>query len=397
MSDWILFALIFWGAFVVDAVRRPKRSRHALRAGWLGGRARWDFAALHLAPLLPWQWRVWSDDPALAFSPHGILNQSSGASGRPSESPHQALVVPWEEIQECAERDGWLLVNQHRFAPQSAAFSAASLLALARELTPLPAVAREARLRRELTRRFRPAHWRRRVLVLQARTRVVAELNTVTLVLAAALTVVACSKGFALNPALAERVMPWVPHAALLAFASWVAAIVFAFRAAKRLARWTRPGVRQSIATALLFPPQALRWRTLLAEAMHPAPHPLLHLASFARRTDLRLAAFNTFADLAHPLPLPAGAPPEAAAIRSWFTAALRPQLERVVSEAAAWKAQRGSEPPALASGSLEPESLLRAPAPDSTASCAYCPRCNDQFVRAESQCPHGIALRKLK
>lgn len=412
MTDWVLFALIFWGAFVFDALRRLRRARHAVHGAFLAGRGWWHFDELHLIPLLPWQWRFWTDDPTLSFSPHGILNQPAGSSGRPTESPPHALMWRWEEITACTEQGGWLLVNERRFAPSCAAMRPARLQQLAQQLAPLAPAAREAKLQRELHLWFRPAHWRRRLRVVKARTRFAAALNGLTLLGIAALTVVAATDGFASRPAFAERVMPWVPHIALVAFALWVASIVEAFLAARKLARWSRPGVRSKIATALLFPPQALRWRTVLSEAVTAAPHPLLLTTPGARRDDARLAAFNAFADLEHPRPLPADAPPEAALIRDWFRVALRPHFERVLrpaestgvakrtkKRAKAKKNESGQERKMspTCEAPLDPRALLAAPKPDGPMSCAYCPRCHDQFVRADAHCPHGIALRKFE
>lgn len=382
MNDWVLAALIFWGAFWFDAVRRAKRARHAVRDAWLAGRGRAGFSGLHLAPLLPWQARFWADDPTVAFSPEGILNLPAASAGRPADAPSTVSVFRWEDIAEVAEYRGWLHVNGKPFAAVTAALPARRLLALAQKLAPLPVAARATLLRREIALWFRPAHWRRRARVARHHTRTVADLNTITLLLAVALTAAALKFWQLSWPAVAEKLAIVAPRFALLALGTYVAGVVFAVLAARRLARWTRPGMTGALVSAALFPPQALRARTTLTDALLPAPHPLLPILLHAGAADRRAAVFNVLADAAHPAALPADAPPAAAEIRRWFSNEVAAHIPRLL---------------AATGTALDPAALLAPPAPDSPASCAYCPRCHAQFVRADGRCPHGVTLLPLK
>jgi hypothetical protein len=120
--------------------------------------------------------------------------------------------------------------------------------------------------------------------------------------------------------------------------------------------------------------------RALLGEGFFPAQHPLAAVGAFGSPRALERWAFCVLTDFRWPLPSPGGEPPRARDIGAWFRAVLEPQVERL-----------------LKGKGLEGNDLMKEPAPDTSQSCSYCPRCHDQFVGGPKVCPHGVALQALR
>ncbi len=316
-------------------------------------------------------------DVPLALSPIGVCNLPTGTDGRPGEVPSTLRAWRWDEVREVGVAAGWIFVNGTRFCPVSGHVTPRELLALAK----LAAPAREARIRGLMARWFRPAHLRRRVRVLMARTRVPAMLNAVLLVGMVALTVYVAGDFSARVPtrwsAALANALPWLLLGLL---AIHVAAVVLAWRTARQLKAVTKEKRAANLFSALMLPPQALRLRTLASEGFFPPQHPLAAVLAFGGERARRRWAFQVVADLRWPMLKLA---PEAATAREvveWFRAA----VERRVA-------------PLLRAGGVSLEELLAAPQPDAPASCSYCPRCRDQFVAGPRVCPHGIELKALR
>ena len=384
MSDWPLVIAVFWAAYLLDGLRRSPRARSAIVRAF-PGQAVVRHVPVQWLPPLPWAWRFWADDPPIALSPEGICNQPVGTAGRPAEPAVFTAVWRWEEIETVNERDGWILVNGRPFCPATAAHPAAELERLAAALRSEDMATRASRLRRELALVFRPAHWARRQLLVRRVSRWPVAANTLALLALAGVSPFALPTGVLLNKDIAERLVRFVPGVAAIGALAFVAGVVLAVMAARRLRRWIEPGTVKAILVASLFPPQGLRWRRVLTDAMRPAPHPLLAATAGVGRKARSELAFATLADLRWPLPLPMRGDTErlaaAARIREWYAdelevRVLRPWLTEIV---------------------LDGDELLAAPAPDGAASCAYCPRCRSQFTRMDGVCPRGIALLPLK
>jgi len=394
MSDWWLIIAVFWIAYLFDGLRRSRRAHTIVRRA-----APWPavlrHAGLHLLPPAPWAWRFRADDPPFALSPEGLCNQPVGTAARPAEPAQFTAVWRWEQIETVVEKRGWLVVNGCLFGPASAAWPAAELRQLAAELKPLAPAAREARLRRRLGQRLRPAHWRRLLAVVRRRTRDVALLNTATLLAVAGATAIACFAPATEEYEQAPRILALLPPLLWFALAGYLGGIVAALFAARRLRRWLQSGTTKAVLSAALFPPHGLRWRRLLTDAIPPAPHPLLAALAVPGKSMHAAVAFDALADARWPLPLPeydphatrAETPPPAAtaalatatAIRAWFAADSERRFRT-------W----------LATAGLDADALLAPPARDNSGSCAYCPRCRSQFTRTDGLCPRGIPLQPL-
>jgi hypothetical protein len=373
MSEWASFIAVFWLLWAIDGAKLARRAGFTV-AGW-GRWARVAFSRLSAPVFFPPGWRVIAAEVPFAIAPQGLCNRPVGAAGRPADAPHRARAWAWDEVREVAATDGWLTVNGERFCRDTGHAGAAELLALAR----LAPAARAARVGARLRRWVRPAHLRRRRRVLVRRTIGPAALNALAWAAYLGLSVFFLADAAARIPermvAPLVSILPW----ALLGCAALHFAGVFAaWRALKRLPAVAAQKRGLNLFTALLMPPQAMKLRALLGEGFFPAQHPLAVILAFGSERARREAAFNVLSDLAWPIG-GAGDPPLAREIAAWHRAALRAEIE-----------------PHLRAAGLAPEALLAAPRPDHPASCAYCPRCGDQFVAGPRVCPQGVALKPL-
>ncbi|MBK8476284.1 MAG: hypothetical protein IPL39_08175 [Opitutaceae bacterium] len=81
MSDWLLVVVVFWGAYLLDGLRRGRRARPALVRAFPGPQVVRQERLHFLAPL-PWATRFWADDPPFVFSPGDL--QSAHRRGGPA-------------------------------------------------------------------------------------------------------------------------------------------------------------------------------------------------------------------------------------------------------------------------------------------------------------------------
>lgn len=375
MTEWVPVIAAFWLFWLLDGVRLPPQAAWIFLAHRAGGAARSWFGHLHFASPSPLGWRGITPDIPFALSPVGLANRPVGAAGRPVEAPTIAQALRWEEVREFSVTRGWLWVNGARFCAHTPHVNLADL----RQLATMDPEARAARIDWLLRRWLRPDHLRRRRRVLLAHTRFAAACNTTALALFAMLTVHFAGDLASWLPAVwIERIrhtLPlWFGYLGLL----HVMALLSVRRLSKRY-RWSGMTANDSpLLVAALFPPQALRLRSLALERSLPAQHPLSAALAFTRPAAARELVFNVIADLRWPL----GArldQPLAVEVAAWHRARLTPLVETLVT-------RRG----------IVLEELLVAPAPDSAASCAYCPRCRAQFVDAAGNCRHGVALTPM-
>lgn len=375
MSEWAPVLAAFWLFWLLDGVRLPSHAAWAFLAHRAGGAARAWFGHLHAASPSPLGWRSLAPDIPFALSPAGLANRPVGAAGRPAEAPTVAQALRWEDVREVSVARGWLRVNGRRFCAHTPHVNLADL----RQLVAMDPAARAARIEWLLQRWLRPAHLRRRRRALLAHTRVAAACNATALALLAALTVYLVGDLAARLPAgWAERLSRTLP----LGFGYLGLLHVLALFSLSRLRQrhpWPGTTAKDSpLLVAALFPPQALRLRSLAVEKAQPPQHPLACALAFGRPEVARELAFNVVADLRWPL----GAgrdEPLATEIAAWHRARLAPRVQEL-----------------LARHGIAMAELLAAPAPDGPASCAYCPRCRAQFVAAGGRCPHGVALAPL-
>jgi hypothetical protein len=378
MTEWVSVFAVFWILWAVDGVRLVRRriftviARGGADRRW---RSRVAYDRLSLPGFGPASMRLVAQDVPLTFSPAGVTNRLTGAAGRPAERPGAERTWRWDEIRAVGLARGWIFINGARFCPNTGHVRADELLALAQ----LPAAARAVRLQQIVRRWFRPVQLRRRLRLLQGRTRVVAALNALLLVGLAALTIYVVADVAARIPeAWGRRAVAGLPTVAVALLVAHGAALVLAARALRRLKAVAGEQRGSALFSAALLPAQALRLRSLLGEGWFPAQHPAALLAAVGSPTDRAAGFFQVLADLRWPLDRP-----EQTATREmteWFGRELETQLQRL-----------------LAADGLTVEGLLAPPAPDGRGSCSYCPRCRDQFVRAEGRCPQGVPLRPLR
>lgn len=381
MSDPTLLAVVFWAFFLLDGAQIGRCARFSF-VSWFGGRrARPAHRRWHVYSPWPGGWRTRADDLPFSFAPSGLCNWPAGSAARPAATPETVQAWRWEEITEVQERAGRLLINGQDFCPATPHLSADGVRALAAACGPLSPDARARLLRTRLRLWLRPAHLRRRALVLRARTQTLATANALALLVLAAIT--AGWLGFLpelIGTGPAARLASALPLAVAYLICLHVGAVALAWRARTRLQRLDphRPPSKNPLPGVLFFPPQALHLRALLGEDWFPASHPAaaaLALAPLPARDEI---VFNVLADLRWPLS-PPGAGPLASEILGNFRAELEHEIGLLLCRAR-----------------LDPARLLAPPKPDGPQSRTYCPRCGAQFVTEKGTCPRGVPLRPL-
>src|SRR5882724_4673344 len=266
MPEWDAVLRIFWALWAVNGMRLVRQPGLTARDG------RMDFGRFSWLGVWPGGWRIVLADVPFSVSPAGVSNRPAGVVGRPADPPRVALAFLWEEVRKVGLARGWVYINDRRFCPDSGHLPAPEFLALA----ALPPADRERRLRDLLRDWLRPAHVRRRALVLRARTATVVMLNALLLVLLAALTAQLAAGGTAAaapgwSPAVADR-LPLLLGCLALLHAGACAAAGIALRRLKIVSG--KDQRRAALLGAFFFPPQALRLRAMLGEGFFPVQHP---------------------------------------------------------------------------------------------------------------------------
>lgn len=378
MSDGLWVVLIFWGVWAAEGFNRFRRRRFNLSGSGLGGPARLQFGSLLWFWPLPHGWRYWAMDIPFVFSPEGLANRPSGGAGRPADPALAVRTATWREALEAEDRQGWICLGGQPFGPVHGAFEARFLRQLAARIVDGPAAEMAQRTELEIRRLFGASRWRRRHRLLLGRTRLAAWANGCSLATALLLTPLVLPAAWDLPEPVLERIFALAPGLALIGLTGYVTGLAAAHLAIRKLRPWLEPTVRAKFWQAVLFPPQALRWRSLMTETCATPAHPLALAAALgAPREVLAEMGFNSLADLRWPglsphFPLT----PEADRIRRWWADRTRLVVEQLLRDQG-----------------LDPQALLRPPAPDSQSSRYYCPRCRDQFSSPHGQCPRGTAL----
>jgi hypothetical protein len=374
MTEWASVLLTFWALWLIDGLKLPPAERFGVAGR--GQRARFAHGRLLWPAWLPGGWRTTVADVPFALSPRGICNRPVGAAGRPVEAPLAATAWAWEDIRETGVDGGWITINGRRFSRDTGHLRASQILGLARMAEPL----RTPRVAWWIQRWVRPAHLRRRVRVLDARTDGAVALNEMFFGTAVVVTVYLAANGATRLPVawadLIARSLPLLIGWLLLLH---FVAVLLAWRAVRRLKAAGEDKRGVALFSAGLLPPQALRLRGLAGEGYFPAQHPLAHALAFARPPELARLAFQTLGDLRWPV----GAQDDselAREIAAWHRGALGACLA-----------------PLLAAAGVKEAELFEAPRADGPASCQYCPRCGSQFVTAEARCPHGVGLLPVR
>ncbi len=375
-SEWASLLLVVWALYALHGLVWRRAPRFHFSSWWGSRRAAATLKTWSTFGPLPNAWRLRTDDIPFALSSEGLTNLPVGSLARPSPLPRTLEAWRWAEIQKVETRRGRLWINGRPFAPATGHLTADQLRALA---AAAPAQ-RAARIDQLLRDGLRPQHLRRlqRLLLLSTSTAVSCNLTALFICLLGSLYL-----GLGL-PALLDsrwsdaiaRGAPWVlGYAALLQ----IVAFVSAWSAGRRLARHSGAAPGKVLGAVLFMPPQSFHLRALLGESLWPVAHPLAAALAFGSAASRREAAFNVLADLDWPLPAAAAGDDLPRQIARDHRARLRPLVVQ-----------------ALRGFGIDAAELLAPPQPDSPGVCAYCPRCGDQFVKADGQCPHRIPLRPL-
>jgi hypothetical protein len=379
MTEWWLIIAFYWTWFLADCVKlsRHPRLSFSRRRGVRCARA--SSGHLLMSAPLPTAWQVLVDEPPYSFSPDGLSNQSAASSLPADAGP---VSWRWEEIRDIAEKRGRVLINGRDFCPVTSHSGAARLRELAAVCGRLDREARAAFLQARLDAWFRPLRLKRRLEACILRTRVLARLGSVNFALAALVTLYLVFDGPALVGDLwAVRVAALLPPLAVFFAATHVALVILAWRAHRRLMPAQNEQRVRLVLNALLLPPHALRLRAQITAAAFAPQHPLSWFTALGGGQDRTSFARATLAALRWPLaPARTSGASQALVIADWMHARIAPHIGRLLRDAG-----------------LDEKKLLEAPEPDGPSSCLYCPRCRDQFTRADARCPRGVKLLALK
>jgi hypothetical protein len=382
MTEWWLIIAFFWAWLLADCVKISRRARFGLSAGWGFRRSRIHRG--HALPSwpLPISWQAVTEDCPYSFSPDGICNVPVGSAARGESDHAPATAWPWEDIAEITQKRGRLFINGRDFCAATIFADANQLRALVSHCCALTPDARAAFLRSEIAEQFRPTHLKRQTKIFLSRTRDIAMLGLFNFCLAALATVYLLIDGPALvGDNWAARIAAALPLLGGYFAVVHVATIIFAWKAHRRLLPKKSEERVRLVLNAFMLPPHALRLRAQMAASWFPPQHVLSWLVAVGRSNDLARLARATLADIWWPV-MPPNTPADSPVhlIATWMRGEIRPHLERLAVQAG-----------------LNLDALLRAPEPDGPASCLYCPRCLDQFTRADARCPRGVKLLALK
>lgn len=375
MSEWSPVLAVYWALWALDGARLAARRSFSLVGRGPRRAARVQYERWLLPPFLPASWRLLAADPPLALSPTAVSNLPHGSAGRPADTPAPVHAWRWEDVRHVGVAKGWIYLNGAAFCPDTGHVTAREFLAIASR----PRDGREQQIHAIMRRWFRVADLRRRERVLAARTKAVAWCNTATTAIMAALsTYVLADIPASLTESQAIQIARLLPFALGSVLLLHIAGVAMSWRARRRLPVRAPDRRRTALLSAALLPPQALKLRALLGDGYFPVVHPLAAVLAFGRPSSRRTFGFHVLADLRWPVATPS-APSLALDVAAWFAPALEAHVIGALRDAG-----------------VETSELLEPPAPDSPASCRYCPRCRDQFAAGPAQCPLGIQLQPL-
>ncbi len=375
MSEWSLLILIFWVFYGLNGFSWQRHLRFYLSALTGRPRAHGKQAGWGCFTPGPFSWRLKTEDVPFAFSAKGIVNLSVGASVRPP-TPSNPCTLEWQEIEKVKLRSNKIWLNGQPFIPATGHITVPEIKRLAR-----CSETERADLINEITDRwFRPNRLRRLLRVLALRFELVTSCNFTATAMLVALSIYNLAEGSQfVSSQLAEAISRTVPLALSLFGGLHIVACSAAWYQATKLNRWSKFSIGNVLVSPFLFPPQALQLRATIADSIWPATHPLTAALALGKAESRIEFAQNTWRDLCWPLSNTTKLGNVATAILDDHRARVRPIIATMLNDA-----------------EISPKSLTSAPLPDSPASCAFCPRCHDQFVRADGKCPHDITLQPL-
>ncbi len=379
MTEWWLIIAFYWAWFLADCVKLSRHRRFSFSRLCGGRSARASSGHVLASAPLPTAWQVLVDEPPYSFSPDGLCNQSAASSLPADTGP---VAWRWEDIRDIADQRERLLINGRDFCPITSHSDAERLREFAAACGRLDREERAAFLQARLDAWFRPLRLKRRLGVCLRRTRLLALLGSVNFALAALVTLYLVFDGPALVGDLwAIRVTALLAPLAVFFAATHVALVILAWRAHRRLMPAQNEQRVRLVLNALLLPPHALRLRAQITAAAFAPQHPLSWFIALGGGRDRDPFARATLAALRWPLaPARTSGASQAYVIADWMHARIAPHIERLLCDAG-----------------LDEKKLLAAPEPDGPSSCLYCPRCRDQFTRADARCPRGVKLLALK
>jgi len=413
MAEWWSVVAVFWALYLADGVVGGRRARLFLSA-WRGGppqlpgwkskpprrpchaclakTAALTEASWHFTAPWPWAWSVPLADVPAAFSRAGLVNRPAASTARPPAWPEVLRAERWEKTGKIATGGGWISLGGKRFTPLTEALDAGELQRMVARLARLLPEQRAEWLRAWWRSRLSPLRARRRLAGALLRTRPLAFLNTLQTAGWGVLTLGLLGEWFVPGADATGRAVSWSRYHApsqepWWALLIWLVLMHFwsvakAWRAHRKLYPSRKEERGGMVFSALLLPPQALRFRALLLRPLGKEITPLAAVLAAGAPAVARSAAAATLRDVAYPA-RSANLPEFFARQAEEAAKLVRPELERVLqAEARAGKRE------------LAPSSLLAAPADFPPEVCAWCPRCGDGFVRSDGACPHGIKLQ---
>lgn len=370
MSEWLGFLATAWLFWSIDGLRILPQGAWSFAAQHGCARARAAFGRWQLPPWSPWGWRLIVADPPVALSPRGVLARPVGAAGRP-QRVRRAAAIAWEQVGDVRTDGRWLWINGARFAPDSGHVTARELREIAASTPP----ERAAAIKKIWSEWLRIDHARRWRRVWLARTADAALCNALLLGIGGLVTVWLLGALPDRQADLVQRLGPGLAATGLVAHA-W--AIGSVSRARRRLGRAPSAPAGSPLLLAALFPPQALRLRSIAGEAGLRRAHPVAIAVAFGQPEAIETLVRQAFGDLRWPID-GAEDDPLGQEIAAWHRAGLAKAIEA-----------------ALRRAGIPLQEILRAPRPDGAESVSYCPRCRAQFVEGPKVCPHGVPLEPL-
>lgn len=379
-SEWWPILAVFWVLFLVDGVRGGRRNRLFFFAWWnrRTPNARVMHASWHCVIPLPAAWTLLTDDLPASLAPEGLTNWPSASAGRPPPLPERVVSLRWEEVERVEQHGGWIHINGGAFTRATSALTAGTLDRLARKLKPLPMDERAACLRHWHAGRLSVVRLRRRLRSALGRSRGIVILNTFQAALVLVLTLYLLLDGPARIASRQSEALASLLPAFFAGYLVLHIAAVFWF---SRLHRRYFPRAAQERAslvfTALFVPPQALRLRQQLMGKLAEGYHPVAIALALGRPECVHEIAADTIRDVRHPRQ-PITLPDSAAALARSATTVIEPLLlDRLAADPTYPKL----------------DALLAPPRRETSRTCAYCPRCGDQFTAPDARCGHGVPL----
>lgn len=300
--------------------------------------------------------------PALSLSPDAALSFTAACINPNWRPPQTGRLVKWSEIQTVAFEGKTVLVNGALFAKAPSITEARRWAQLLHRIKSTPEKQRESAIREAMGGSLDSARIRKRWEEYAGQS-----------VLLRRLAIVLFIYLFALAPLLLWKY--GFRHAGAGVAAGLLAqtlTIGWLFRRAHQ--RLFPDGAEERFTpflTMLLAPPSAIRAPDTLGRHLLEEFHPLAVVQALAPPEAFKKLARHVLLDLQFPV-LPAAPSADEAAVRAedWSRARMRELVWKFVERAG-----------------VNPEDLVKPPAPAESVNKAFCPRCGSQFVDSAAAC----------